>query len=76
MGRENVEIFPNNINIHSNLYLNPNSVQGSSDFIYPEFPIKASLSLDVPLSFIANNLIFTETVNADLSSNNELILWV
>ena len=70
--KEMMEIFPNNINTHSNLYLNPNSVQGSSDFIYPEFPIKATLSLDVPLSFIANNLIFTETVNADLSSNNEL----
>ena len=70
--KEMMEIFPNHINIHSNLYLNPNGEQSTSDFIYPEFPIKASLSLDVPLSFIANNLIFTETMNADLSSDDEL----
>ncbi|MDC0201843.1 hypothetical protein OAJ56_01220, partial [Flavobacteriales bacterium] len=70
--KEMMEIFPNYINTHSNLYLNPNGEQSTLDFLYPEFPIKASLNLDIPLSFIANNLSFLETMDADLSSDDEL----
>ena len=70
--KEMMEIFPNYINTHSNLYLNPNGEQSTLDFLYPEFPIKASLNLDIPLSFIANNLSFSETMDADLSSDDEL----
>tara|TARA_B100000700_G_scaffold325573_1_gene434704 strand:+ start:362 stop:2401 length:2040 start_codon:yes stop_codon:yes gene_type:complete len=70
--KEMMEIFPNYINIHSTLYLNPDGEQNTSDFLYPEFPIQASLNLEIPLSFIANNLIFTETIDANLSSDDEL----
>ena len=70
--KEMMEIFPNYINTHSNFYLNPNGEQSTPDFLYPEYPINASLNLDIPLSFIADNLIFIETMNADLSSNTEL----
>jgi len=70
--KEMMEIFPNYINTHSNLYLNPNGEQSTLDFLYPEFPIKASLNLDIPLSFIANNLSFSETMDANLSSDDEL----
>ena len=70
--KEMMEIFPNYINTHSNFYLNPNGEQSTPDFLYPEYPINASLNLDIPLSFIADNLSFIETMNADLSSNTEL----
>ena len=70
--KEMMEIFPNYINTHSNFYLNPNGEQSTPDFLYPEYPINASLNLEIPLSFIADNLIFIETMDADLSSNTEL----
>lgn len=70
--KEMMEIFPNYINTYSNFYLNPNGEQSTPDFLYPDYPINASLTLDIPLSFIAENLSFTETMNADLSSNPEL----
>ena len=70
--KEMMEIFPNYINTHSNFYLNPNGEQSTPDFLYPEYPINASLNLDIPLSFIADDLKFIDTMDADLSSNTEL----
>ena len=69
---EMMEILPDYINTHFTFYLNPNGEQSIPDFLYPEYPINALLNLDMPLSFIANNLTFTETTNTNINSNTEL----
>ena len=51
-----VEILPNYINTHATFYLNPNGEQNDPDFLYPEYPIDASLNLNIPLNKIAIEL--------------------
>lgn len=70
--KEMLEIFPNKINTSATFYLNPNGQVASEDFLFLSKPIAANLGVEIPLSFIANNLTLSNTTNVS-SSNNELI---
>jgi len=63
-----LEIFPNILTTHSNIYLNPNGEASTADFLYTEQPMKATLGVEIPLSFIANNLALSKT--SDLETDN------
>ena len=66
-----IEILPNQTTIGATIMLNPNGSQNIEDFIYLEHPITASLNVNVPLSFIANNLTLTKTTELDLNWEND-----
>jgi len=65
---ELLEIFPNKLTTHSTIYLNPNGEASTADFLYTEQPMKATLGVEIPLSFIANNLTLSKT--SDLETDN------
>ena len=67
-----IEIFPNNINTHATFYINPNGQATSDDFLFPEFPIKTTLNMEIPLSFIAENLTLIDTNEVSLSSEEDV----
>ena len=56
-----LEILPNNINAEATFYLNPNGQQNTHGLLYPEYPVNASLAMEIPLSFIAENLQLIDT---------------
>ena len=63
-----LEIFPDELTTHSTIYLNPDGEASTADFLYTKQPIKATLGIEIPLSFIANNLELSKT--SDLESDN------
>ena len=65
---ELLEIFPNKLTTHSTIYLNPNGEASTADFLYTQQPMKATLGVEIPLSFIANNLALSKT--SDLETDN------
>jgi len=65
---EMLEIFPNKLTTHSTIYLNPNGEASTADFLYSQQPMKATLGVEIPLSFIANNLVLSKT--SDLETDN------
>ena len=69
---EMIETMPNEVSVGASIILNPNGQQITEDFIYPEFALNAFLDLEIPLSFIANNLNFTKTIEVDLNQDTEL----
>ena len=68
---EMVEILPNQTTVAATIILNPNGEQEVEDFLYIEHPISASLDASIPLSFIANNLTLSKTIDTDLYNNSE-----
>ena len=73
---EMLEILPDYINSHATFYINPNGQASTDDFLYPEFPISATLSIEIPLSFIAENLTLIDNQNLviDTLLGNTIIL--
>jgi len=69
---EMLEILPNQTTVAATFMLNPNGKQVIEDFIYIDYPISATLDASIPLSFIANNLTISKTIETDLSSDTEL----
>jgi len=65
---ELLEIFPDKLTTHSTIYLNPDGEASTADFLYTEQPMKATLGIEIPLSFIANKLALNKT--SDLETNN------
>ena len=65
---EMLEIFPNKLTTHSTIYLNPDGEASTADFLYSEQPMNATLGIEIPLSFIANNLALSKT--SDLETDN------
>jgi len=65
---EILEIFPNKLTTHSIIYLNPNGEASTPDFLYTEHPLQATLGVEIPLSFIANNLVLSKA--SDLETDN------
>ena len=65
---EMLEIFPHKLTTHSTIYLNPDGEASTADFLYTEQPMKATLGVVIPLSFIANNLALSKT--SDLETDN------
>lgn len=71
---EFISILPNRMVSAANIYLNPNGESNTQDFLYPEYPVEATISLDIPLSFIAENLSFMDTTEVDLPNDNEFLI--
>ena len=69
---EMLEILPNNINAEATFYLNPNGQQNTDGFLYPEYPVNASLAMEIPLSFIAENLELIDTNEVDIPNIDEV----
>ena len=69
---EMLEILPDKINTQAKFYINPNGQSNTDDFLYPEYPIKASLNMEIPLSFIAKNLTLIDTTEITISNQENL----
>tara|TARA_B100000795_G_C22586239_1_gene355704 strand:- start:204 stop:737 length:534 start_codon:yes stop_codon:yes gene_type:complete len=67
-----LEILPDKINTQATFYINPNGQASTDDFLYPEYPIKASMNMEIPLSFIAKNLTLIDTTEINISSQQDL----
>jgi hypothetical protein len=68
---EFIEILPNKITSQANFYINPDGQSSTLDFLYPEYPLEASLSIEIPLSFIATNLTFIDTNEVNIIDESE-----
>lgn len=71
-GDELLEILPDRISTEATFYLNPNSNQNTQDFVYPEFPVEASLEIEIPLHFIAEDLTLTDTNEIKLVDQEDI----
>ena len=69
---EMLEILPDRINTQATFYINPNGQASTDDFLYPEYPIKASMNMEIPLSFIATNLTLIDTTEISISNPENL----
>ncbi|MFL2573456.1 MAG: hypothetical protein ACJ0P8_03340 [Flavobacteriales bacterium] len=69
---EMLSILPDKISTSLNVYLNPNGQSSNPDFLFPEYPIDASIELKVPLNIIANDLHLKDTSDIDIQQNEDL----
>ena len=69
---EMLSILPDKITTSLNVYLNPNGQSSTPDFIFPDYPIDASIELEVPLNIIANNLHLRDTTDVDIEQNEDV----
>lgn len=69
---EMLAIFPNKINTSATFYLNPNGQSAIEDFLFPAYPMEANLAVEIPLSFIATNLTFTDTSELEIKKNTDI----
>ena len=67
-----LEILPNNINTHAHIYINPNGQTTIDDFLYPEYPVNASLQMEIPLNFIANELTLIDTTYVNINTPEDV----
>lgn len=75
--RQLIENLPDKIGYNVQIITNPlGNISGSNDFFFVDYPLKASLNIELPLSFIASNLTLTDTIETDFTSleNKEQIL--
>jgi hypothetical protein len=71
---EFISILPNKVISAANIYLNPNGQSIIQDFLYPEYPIEATINIDIPLSLITEDLSFIDTTKVDLPNSNDYII--
>ena len=69
---EMLSILPDKISTSLNVYLNPNGQSSNPDFLFPEYPIDASIELKVPLNIIANDLHLRDTSDIDIQQNEDV----
>ena len=69
---EMLEIFPDKINTQATFYINPNGQESNNGFIYPDYTIKASMHMEIPLSFIAENLTLIDTNEITITNQENL----
>ena len=69
---EMLSILPDKISTSLNVYLNPYGQSSNPDFLFPEYPIDASIELKVPLNIIANDLHLRDTSDIDIQQNENL----
>lgn len=68
---ELVEVIPNTLTYQGNLLINPlGNISGSNDFLFKNYPLKAKLNVEIPLSIVANNLTLVDTVDFNLDQEN------
>lgn len=69
--RELIGILPNRLNYDVEVKTNVNgNNQQYRDFAYLESGLKVGLNAEIPLSFIANQLVLLDTIDFDLSQTN------
>ena len=69
---EMLSIFPNKINTSATFYLNPNGQSAIEDFLFPEYPMEANLAVEIPLSFIANELTLSNSSELEIENIEEI----
>ena len=69
---EMLSILPDKITTSLNVYLNPNGQSSTPDFIFPDYPLDASIELEVPLNIIANNLHLRDTTDVEIEQNEDV----
>jgi len=72
-----IENLPDQLLYDLDIYINPQgNTSSSQDFAYADLPITANLNMELPLSFIANNLTLQDTSKLNLSEmkNSENII--
>lgn len=68
-----LENLPDKVRYQMNVFLNPyGNTYNYGDFSYDNTRIDINMTAEMPLSFIAQNLTFCDTVNFDLSAINQL----
>ncbi len=76
-----IENMPDYISYSAKIDINPlGNVSGGNDFVYYGNGLKSYLDIELPLSFIANNLCLVDTVQIDFGNNldqiNEGVLYL
>ncbi len=64
-----VNILPDKVISSGKIYINPNGQNNNDGFLYTEYPIKANMSIDIPLSLFAEDLTFIDTSEINLPNN-------
>ena len=68
-----INILPNkisyNLDFKTNYGLTAPAVGTGTDFIYNETTVKADLNIEIPLSFVASNIVLTDTVDLNISNS-------
>ena len=67
-----LEILPDQNIIAATFIINPNENTYSDHFIYPDQTINASINIDIPLSFIAEDLTIEKQIDTDFNFENNL----
>jgi len=66
-----LEIFPNELIYNIDLNINPfGNLSGHNDFLFTDHTLEGSLNVELPLSFIANNLILIDSSQFSLNKEN------
>lgn len=67
-----LENMPDKIEYSFKIYTNPNgNISGGNDFMYDQSNLRASLNMEIPLSFISDKLTLADTVDFSLTSSAE-----
>jgi hypothetical protein len=67
-----IENLPDQFGYSMQIITNPmGNVSGSNDFIYSDQLLKAKLNMEIPLSLIATNLTLVDTLDLNISNNEE-----
>lgn len=67
-----IENFPDKFAYNVDFEINPNgNISGGNDFIYTEYGIEGYLDLEMPLSFIANDLMLFDTTEFNPGDGKE-----
>ena len=69
-----IENLPDSVLYGINLELNPlGDVSGHNDFVYANSPFEVNMDVDMPLSFLANDLKITDTITLGAEKLKQLI---
>jgi hypothetical protein len=69
-----IENLPDKISYAAQFQINPfGDVNSHGDFFSSEYPLKANISLDVPLCFAANNLTLQDTIRIQIDQDTNRI---
>ena len=71
-----INVLPNkisyNLDFKTNYGLIAPAVGAGTDFIYSETTVKADLNIEIPLSFVASNIVLTDTVDLNIDNIAEI----
>lgn len=69
-----IENLPDSILYGLELELNPlGNIAGHNDFIYSTSPFEINMGVDMPLSFVANDLVLVDTITIDAKNLENII---